>query len=78
MTFESELIGWIDEHGKSPVPVQRNTQLFDDGVLDSILLTDLLLFVESTLGRPLTVDDLEPAAFRSVAAIAAHVSQVGS
>ena len=71
-TIESLLITWVNEHGKSEVPIDAQTRLFEDGILDSILLPDLLLYLESLLSEPLSPSDLTPDAFQSIATIAEH------
>ena len=71
MTFRLELIDWVAARGKRGSEVRADSHLLDEGHVDSLLLTELLLFVETRIGRALTVEDLEPSAFRSIDAIVA-------
>ena len=50
--------------------INGDTELQDSGILDSLLMMDLLVFVEAELGIRLDFEDLTPDTFRSPATIA--------
>ena len=50
--------------------INGDTELQDSGLLDSLLMMDLLVFVEAELGIRLDFEDLTPDTFRSPATIA--------
>lgn len=52
-------------------PVSGDTPLFDDGVLDSMRVLDLIAFVEAEIARPLPDSLIRLANFRTAATIAA-------
>ncbi|HEX6178187.1 MAG TPA: phosphopantetheine-binding protein [Thermoanaerobaculia bacterium] len=51
-----------------------DTDLIESGVMDSLLLVEVLSRLESDLGLFVPVDDLDPEDFRSVQSIARFVS----
>ena len=50
------------------------TDLFDTGLLDSVMFVELLLLLEQQFGVTVSLDDLEIDNFRSVARIADFVA----
>jgi len=50
-----------------------DTDLFQDGLLDSLTFVELLVKLEEELGVSISLDDLEPDNFRSVDHIASFV-----
>ena len=63
---------WLAEHGRTTVDgatLTDATPLIDEGILSSIQVPELLLFIEDLRGRPVEVSELQPGAFRSVDAI---------
>jgi len=50
-----------------------DTDLFQDGLLDSLTFVELLVKLEEELGASISLDDLEPDNFRSVDHIASFV-----
>jgi methoxymalonate biosynthesis acyl carrier protein len=51
----------------------RDTDLFEAGVLDSLVFVDLVLHVEQTFGVRVSPDDLEVENFRSIERIARFI-----
>jgi acyl carrier protein len=52
-----------------------DTDLVETGLLDSLTLVELLAQLEETFGVSISTDDLEFENFRSIASIAAFVTQ---
>jgi hypothetical protein len=53
----------------APEAFDDTTALVDSGILTSLMVTDLLLFLEQLRGRPVEPAQLRPGAFASVQAI---------
>jgi acyl carrier protein len=53
-------------------PIDADTYLFDDGLIDSLRILELVAFIETWLGREIRLSDITMRHFRSVAAIADH------
>ena len=51
----------------------EDTDLFETGLLDSLMFVELLVHVEEHLGVTVTLEQLEPDNFRSIGRIAAFV-----
>jgi len=58
------VLNWIKEHklpgNRDPVEITEEIDLITDGLLDSMGLIDLLLFVEEQTGRPIDLITVEP------------------
>ncbi len=67
---EADLLAFVRARGLDPARVATDTDLIDGGLLDSLLLTDLILHIEERYGLALDGGHVSPANFRSVAAIA--------
>ncbi len=68
------LRGWMVEHSRHAIedgPLTDSTPLIEEGILSSIQVPDLLLFIEDLRGRAVDVAELKPGSFRSVDAIVA-------
>ena len=58
-------------------PLSDATPLIEEGILSSVQVPDLILFIEDLRGRPVDIAELKPGSFRSVEAIvAAFFSEV--
>ena len=66
---EADLLAFVRARGLDHAKVAMDTDLIDGGLLDSLLLTDLILHIEERYGIALDGDAVSPANFRSVAAI---------
>jgi acyl carrier protein len=73
-TIEKELIAFIASIAETPVDVDRDTDLLGLGVLDSLMVTDLVLFMESSYGVALRPRDISPTNFRRVSRMAELVA----
>ncbi len=56
-------------------PVGPKTDLIGTGILDSMLVVDLLTHVEKTYRASIESADITPAVFQNVASLAALISQ---
>ena len=70
---ESELIdiviAWVNQNkqkGKDTVEITENTDLFASGVLDSVALVDLIVYLESHAGCAIDLTDADPTEFSVV------------
>ena len=52
-----------------------DTDLVGTGLLDSLSLVELLAQLEETFGVSISIDDMEPENFRSIASIAGFVAR---
>ena len=75
-TFENRLLAFIRETllQHSRVPVDEETYLFDDGLVDSLKILTVIAFVEQETGRAIDDRDIVMANFRNVRAIARRFS----
>jgi acyl carrier protein len=53
------------------VTIRRDTPLFTRGLLDSMRVLDLLVLIETSIGRTLSDDEITAGNFRSIASISA-------
>ena len=68
--FQDEMVGWLN---RRLVPAGRavtaDTPLFEDGLIDSIRILELIAWTERALGRPLEDAEIRMDHFRTVATI---------
>ena len=66
--IRSKLRRWIAERSKSKfaVELKDNTLILDEGILSSLDIVELVLFIESLKGVELDTDEIEPEFFASV------------
>jgi acyl carrier protein len=71
-TFETRLLEFVRDEllGTSGRPVDEETYLFDDGLVDSLKILQLIAFVEIETGQTIPDRDVVMANFRTVRAIA--------
>jgi acyl carrier protein len=65
----SELIkDWVTRNGQSPnsVHVNGDMDLIANGILDSMGFIELLMFVESIIGRKIDLSELDPTEFTTI------------
>ena len=65
---------WMKEHSRIAIgdgALTDATPLIEEGILSSVQVPDLLLFIEDLRGRPVDVAELKPGSFRSIDAITA-------
>ena len=58
-----------------PAVALRSTDLFDDGVLDSVALTALIAAVESATGREIDFLDVDPDALGTIEGIVSELTR---
>jgi acyl carrier protein len=70
---EAGLLGFVrsDLLDGRPVPIDPDTYLFDDGMIDSLKILRLIAFIEERTGRRLEDHEIVMAHFRTVRAIVA-------
>ena len=67
-----QLRQWMIEHSRSGTAAAAlgdATPLIEQGILSSVQVPDLLLFIEDLRGRPVEMSELKPGSFRSIDAI---------
>ena len=67
-----KLRAWMAENGRSQSSAAQLTDatpLIEEGILSSVQVPDLILFIEDLRGRPVEMSELKPGAFRSIDAI---------
>jgi acyl carrier protein len=75
MSHEQQIIDYITSElvmGRQ-VSVTAETELISEGVLDSVALVELVVWIEATYGFSVGIEDLTPEAFGTVAKIAGYV-----
>ncbi len=60
---------------QSGVELEADTDLIEEGVLDSLLITDLMMHIQDEHGVALSVSDISPRKMRSVETISQLVSK---
>jgi len=70
-----ELARFITRHSVPGEPITSHTDLLERQILDSLLMMDLVLHLESTYGIQMDVDDLAPRHFRTVASLARLIDE---
>jgi acyl carrier protein len=67
--LQADLLQFVQSSGPRYAAVTPDTDLLDGGLLDSLLLTDLILHLEGLYGIELDSGHVSPANFRTVSAI---------
>jgi len=67
--MHADLLALVRSRGPDHAGVAADTDLIDGGLLDSLLLTDLILHIEERYAVAFDAGDVSPANFRSIAAI---------
>ncbi len=73
--LEADLLQLLQSRDLRYAEVTADTDLLDSGLLNSLLLTDLILHVEQRYGVQFDDRDVSPGNFRSVTAIVALVQR---
>ena len=71
-THSQQISSFFSETLKAKVPTNE-TDLLENGILDSLGLVELLLFLETTFGTKIVLDQLEFDNFRSITRIAEFI-----
>jgi acyl carrier protein len=72
--IEADLVAFLQTRSRHGAEVTRHTDLLDSGVLDSLLLVDLIFQIEDRYGVRFESEHVSPANFRTVSAIVALVT----
>lgn len=65
-----QLRDWIYDRAKDkPARLDDATAIIEDGILSSLDIVELVLFIENLRGTEVDVDALEPSSFRDVDSI---------
>lgn len=67
--FEESLEAFVRRLAGERARIRRNTRLFENGIIDSMRVVDLIAFVESRLGRRVPDEMITLEHFRSIDAI---------
>jgi acyl carrier protein len=67
--LEADLLRFVRSRGPRYAAVAPDTDLLDSGLLDSLLLTDLILHIEGQHGIEFESRHVSPANFRTISAI---------
>ncbi len=62
---EAKMLVFISSIARSRVRVRRDTALFDDGILDSMNILDLIAFIETEFRIKISDDDITLDNFRT-------------
>ena len=66
--IEIELLNFVRARGPRHAAVALDTDLLESGLLDSLMLTDFILYIEQTFGVQFDSDDISPSNFRTISA----------
>jgi acyl carrier protein len=79
-TFEARLMEFVRREliGTGVGPIDEETYLFDDGLVDSLKILQLIAFVEIETGRTIPDRDVVMANFRTVRTIARRFGDASS
>ena len=71
---------WMLQHSRKPIDGELTDAmpLIEEGILSSVQVPDLILYIEELRGRPVEIGELKPGAFRSIDAIAAAFFSEGT
>ena len=73
--LESELVEFVRSRGSRHAEVDPLTDLLESGLLDSLLLMDLIFHIEETYGVRFDFDNVNPSNFRTIADIVSFVQE---
>ena len=71
---EAELVQFVQLRGQRHASVTSETDLLESGLLDSLLLMDLIFHIEELYGIRFESDHIDPSNFNRVSDIAALVA----
>ena len=67
--LEAELVQFVQARGLRYAVVTSSTDLLESGLLDSLLLVDLIFHIEELYGIRFESDHVDPSNFRTIVAI---------
>ena len=71
--IQQQLIDYLNQHADVYEEFDATTDLIDQGILDSLLVTDLVLFTQNQFGIELTARDISPENLSSIERMATLV-----
>jgi acyl carrier protein len=72
--IEQQLLAYLRTNIADACSLEPTTDLLASGMLDSLLVADLFVFLETRLGVELSAADVSPQHFRSIERLAALVA----
>jgi acyl carrier protein len=76
--MEDRLLRWCNNRLRLNSPITAETNLLDEGYLDSLLVMDMVVHVEQQYGVGIDSADISPQHFCSVRTLAAFVMEQGA
>lgn len=74
--FERDMVAWLNRRfGDEERWFERGTLLFEDGLIDSIRILEIIAWVEEASGRTIPDREIRMDRFRSVRRIARHFAK---
>jgi len=73
--IEQQLISYLNQHSDVYEDFSAQTDLLAEGILDSLLVTDLVLFTQKHFGVALTARDISPENLSSIQRLAGLIHQ---
>ncbi|PIE07313.1 MAG: phosphopantetheine-containing protein [Rhodobacterales bacterium] len=74
---QDELIAWLTTSLDSDDDIAGDTALFTSGLLDSVMMQDLIMFFEEKTGTEVPAEDVTLDNFDTPAAIIAYAESLG-
>lgn len=71
---EQDLLTWYTERLRPTEPLTAETDLLEEGYIDSVLMMDLIVSIEKRHGVRIENTDIAPRHFRTIAATAAFIA----
>jgi acyl carrier protein len=78
MPLDDKIRETLARVAKAPIPADRETSLFDTGVIDSFDLVDFVADLEKEFKITVPDNDLHPSKFESLGKIATYLSSRGA
>jgi acyl carrier protein len=78
MALDEKIREALARVAKAPIPSDRDSSLFDTGVIDSFDLVDFVADLEKEFEIKVPDDDLHPSKFESLGKIAAYLKGQGA
>jgi acyl carrier protein len=76
--IERGLLQWCNHRLQPDVPITAETNLLNEGYLDSLLVMDIVLQIEKQFGVTIDSADISPRHFRSIQRLARFVTKQGA
>ncbi|MFT7074526.1 MAG: acyl carrier protein [Planctomycetota bacterium] len=79
-SVRQQLRSWIAEraHLSSAKELEDDTQILEQGLISSLDVVELMLFIESILEEEIDADDIEPDVFQSIDRLYEHFFSQGN